>query len=229
MIDLDDDRLHVVLASMTELLVTDAAAARVAHRPRRVAPAIWVGVAVAAVIAATVLAVAPLRHTVADWLGIGSTAIEIDPTAASTISSLPSITLDLTRIDRAGAEATLGVALPSFEGTELGAPQGFALMPEGGVLVVWSDRTTLWIHRLSIPTDVLFTKMVAAGSMVQRVDDLGDDALAVSGEHVLRTPHRTVAAATTVLWRQRELEYRLDADRDVDALIDLARALAAAG
>jgi hypothetical protein len=232
MIDLDDDRLAQVLASIGALLVTDEAAARAPSRarPRRSAALVMsFAAAVAIVVAVVVVAVAPIRHTVADWLGIGSTRIEIDPTPPPAATApLSPIGLGLPRIDRAAAEQSLGSTLPALDSTPLGAPMGYAAMPEGGIVVLWPNDTTLWIHRAQMPTGVLFDKMVSAATQVQRVDDLGDDALVVTGDHVLRTPHRLIEAATTVLWTDGDLEYRLDADRSVDEMIDLARQVAVA-
>ena len=115
--------------------------------------------------------------------------------------------------------------MPPLDASELGAPAGYSLMPEGGVLVVWADRSTLWIHAAEFEAGVLFNKLVSTEADVQQVDDLGDDALAVSGDHFLRTPRRTVAATTAVLWRSGPWEYRLESDRDQTALIALARQL----
>jgi hypothetical protein len=224
MIDLDDDRLAEVLASMRDLLVIESSDARAPAGDRRRRPFRLLALAAAAM-TATVLSVSPLRGAVADWLGIGSTRIDIDPTRFSTTIPHPSIDEGLTRIDLAVAEARLGRSLPPLDTTALGAPEGYSLMPEGGILVVWSDRSTLWIHSGEFDAGVLFDKLVSAESDVQRVDDLGDDALAVSGDHFLHTPRRTVVATTTVLWRSGLWEYRLEADRDQPALIALARQL----
>ncbi|MGD9703895.1 MAG: hypothetical protein AB7Q42_10415 [Acidimicrobiia bacterium] len=233
MTDVDDDHLADVLASVGALLVTVPDAAplvtpsrkpamgRLAHRRRWQ----WAPVIVA-IATATVLLVAPLRSAVAGWLGIGSTSIRIDPSSASTLAPLPSIDAGLSRIDRATAEARLGSLPPALDTTALGTPDGFATMPEGGVLVVWPDSSTLWIHSANGEPDVLFHKLVAAGEQVDRVDDLGDEAIVISGGHVLRTPHRTIAATTVVLWQSGSREHRLESDRDAPEVIELARQLA---
>ena len=234
MIDLDDDRLAEVLASVGALLVTvpDTATVRAPARRERGRPSHrwrwqWAPVLAVAVIATVVVAVAPLRSAVAGWLGIGSTSIQIDPALPSTLAALPSIDAGLNRIDRATAEARLGSLPAALDASTLGAPTGFATMPEGGVLVVWPDDTTLWIHTADIDAEMLFDKLVAAGESVEAVDGVGDQALVISGNHVLRTPHRTIAATTAVLWQSGRLEYRLESDRDSAELIELARQLAA--
>lgn len=238
MIELDDDRLAEILADIGPLLVTTSLADRVAgpepwtvdvpgerRRPRRFTVLAALAAA-AAVVAVVVVAVAPLRGAVADWLGLGATRIQIDPSPSSTQAVLPSIDAGLTLIGRDAAGQRLGVALPRLDDTALGQPSGFASMPEGGVLAVWPDGSTLWIHVESIDADVYFDKLVASAAVVRRLDDLGDSALLIVGDHFLQTPHRTVAAATAVLWRAGDLEYRLESERDAAGLIALARELA---
>jgi hypothetical protein len=224
MIDLDDDHLADVLASVGELLVT-VTTTRSGARLWRWRVAVAAAAAVVA-IGVVMVAVAPLRNAVAGWFGIGSTSIEIDPVPDAGVAPLSSIDAGLRRIDQATAEARLGVPLGDLGRTALGAPAGFAEMPEGGVVVVWPDGSTLWVHGATVDAGPLFEKLVSAGETVQRVDGLGDGALAVSGDHFLRTPHRTVAAATAVLWQSGHWELRLESDRDVAPVIELARQLA---
>jgi hypothetical protein len=246
MIDLDDDRLALVLASVGDHLLVDAAAAPAPRREpvrsphRRWTMAIGVAVAMVPVI---VIAVAPLRRTVADWLGIGSTRVIIEPVpttvvssiptsasdASSTTTTLPGIVDGLRTIDAATAESLLGAPLPVLDGSSLGAPSRFVRMPEGGVAIAWPTGETLWIHTSTMPAGMMFDKLVASSDSVQRVEALGDDALAVTGDHVLRTPHRTVEATTTVLWVNDDREFRLEGDRSVDDLIAVARQLDTAG
>jgi hypothetical protein len=240
MIDLDDERLAEVLASVGQLLVTAPVVSTASpsspvsralpEGPASVRASRWrsaPAVALAGIAACliVVLAVAPLRSAVADWLGIGSTRIEIDPIPPSTVAPLLPIDADLPRIDRDAAEVRLGAPLPQLDTSSLGAPAGYARMPEGGVLVIWPDAT-LWIHEEVIEPDMYFDKLISAGQDVQRVDDLGEGAFVISGDHVLRTPHRMVSATTTVLWQADRREYRLEADADAATLIDVARQLA---
>lgn len=247
MIELDDDRLAHVLASVGDHLRVEPTLAVVPRaatsRPRRVRRALAIAVAVLVPLVAVVLAIAPLRHTVADWLGIGSTRVIFEPAPTSappapsvvptsappSTSTLPGIVDGLAAIDTATAESLLGWELPVLDRTSLGAPSGFARMPEGGVLVVWSTGETLWIHGQPMPAGALFDKLVASSESVERVDDLGDDALVVSGDHLLRTPHRTIDATTTVLWVDGERELRLEGDHLPDDLVAIAREFDASG
>jgi hypothetical protein len=224
---IDDAHLDEVLASIGPLLVLEPAAVtaetpHVVRAPRRWRR--WI----AGGAAATVLAIggiSPLRSAVADWLGIGSTRVEVRPDPDATPVSLPGIDDRATPISPRQAAGHLEPELlERLDDTELGAPAGFALIPEGGVLVVWSDRTTLWVHGRRVDVDGWLEKLVAT-DQVQRVDDLGDDALAVVGDHVLETPERTLRAGTTVLWTRGATEFRLAGDRALDELIAAARVI----
>lgn len=245
---LDDDRLAAVLAEIGADLVTTATVAvpaRIRTRPPMLA---WAVAAAVVVLVTASLAVSPVRRAVAGWLGIGSTAIEIGPLPTVPVAAeppatdpatagppggappatLPSIAAGLEPVERAATEAALGRLLPDFAAVSLGDPAGYARPPEGGALVVWADSTTLWIHPVQIGAGPLYSKLVSAGAQVEAVEELGDAALAIVGEHVLATPSRTIAATTVVLWQSGEWEFRLEADRTVDELADLAREIAAA-
>jgi hypothetical protein len=225
----DNDRLALVLASVGDHLVIepqggDPAQARhgtVTSRSRRhrVGPVL----AAAAVIVAAVLGFAPTRGALAGWLGIGSTRIRLDPVVVPDPTLHPSIADDTEPVGRAGAEDLVGRPLPDLDSTQLGAPAGYAAIPEGGVLVVWDDATTLWIHRAQIDLGAVREKQLPATSPPEPVEDLGDEALLLSGDHLLKTPHRTVAAATVVLWVSGPWELRLESGRPAAELVGIAR------
>ena len=246
MIDLDDDRLAGRARQRRRTPARRRAAGSRPASPSRLdrfgsdGPT---AVGVAAILAiCVVLAVAPLRRTVADWLGIGSTRVIIEPipttvvppttapssTASTTTTTLPGIVDGLPTIDAATAESLLDGPLPALDGSSLGAPSRFVRMPEGGVVAEWPTGETLWIHASTMPSGVMFDKLASSSDSVQRIDDLGDDALAVTGDHMLRTPHRVVEATTTVLWVSGDQEFRLEGDRPIEELIDIARLLDAA-
>ncbi len=93
------------------------------------------------------LAIAPVREAVADFLGIGSTSVEVVPEPDADPVGLPTIDEGLIDLSPSAAESRLGHALPDVAATPLGEPDRIASMPEGGVLLAWSDgATTLWIH-----------------------------------------------------------------------------------
>lgn len=225
---IDDARLDEILADIGARLVLDAdlatapALPRIHRRPRTRR---WL-LAVAAGAGLTIGGLSPLRGAVADWLGIGSTQVEVRPDADAIPADLPGIDDRAVPISRRQAEARLDPDLiERLDSTELGPPDGFATIPEGGVLVVWPDRTTLWVHEAFMGVDGWLEKLVSHDQQVQRVDGLGDAALALVGDHVLETPRRTIRAGTTVLWTRNTIELRLAGDRPVGELIEIARIL----
>jgi hypothetical protein len=222
---LDDDRLATVLASVGEHLVVDravdAAPLRRGHRP------LWrpllVAAVVLAVIAATVLAVAPARRVVSGWFGAGRIEVEVDRSADPT--GLPSFTAPAERIDGADAGEILGRPMPPVDGSSLGAPSDWWTLPEGGVLVSWPDGgTSLWVT-VSGDGD-LVKKVVDGANDVTELPDLGDGGVAVSGVHLLQTPHRRVRANSVVVWTDGGLTFRLDGTGPLDDVIAIAESLA---
>ncbi len=160
-------RLARVLVSVGEHLDTDPATATAtvstADQPRSRR---WLAIAAAivAVLVGATLAIAPVREAVADFLGIGSTQIEVVPESEADPAGLPTIDAGLTDITPSAAASRLGRPLPDFAATSLGEPDRIMAMPEGGVLVAWSDgATTLWIHEGVMPGDMLFKKLIEAG------------------------------------------------------------------
>jgi hypothetical protein len=220
-----ESRLAQVLASVGEHLDTDPAATIGREREPAWSPRRWLTAAAAAVavLVGLALAIAPVREAVADFLGIGSTEVEIVPEPDADPAGLPTIDEGLTVITPSAAASRLGHALPDVAATRLGEPDQISVMPEGGVLLVWSDgATTLWIHGGSIPGDILLSKLIGDGQDAQKIDGLGDAALMVRGEHVLETPHRRVRAGTVVLWTIAGAEYRLESDLDAATMLEIA-------
>jgi hypothetical protein len=217
----DDDRLELVLADLAGHLDVGAPTAQPErrHRPRL----LWAAGA-AALVAVAIVAIAPAREAVARWLGIGGTEVRIDPSASIPLDAL-TIDEGLPRIEQADAEALVG-PLNWLETSELGIPAEYATLPEGGVLAAWSDGTTLWIHDFDVDAGLLFKKLSGDSTLVRFVEDLGDRALAITGNHVLLTPNRTIAATTVVLWQVDDREFRLESDRDTEALVAIARQFA---
>jgi hypothetical protein len=224
MIPFDDERLHAVLASVGDHLRVDGAR-RGSRRPTSLSqrPRLVLVAATIAVVMVISVVIPPVRRTVADWLGIGDTEVVVDPSSASTPSSLPSILVGVEPVSADTAEQLIGRPLPDFDDTELGAPSGLARMPEGGVLVIWSDTSTLWIRAAGDELRGQIRKLITTLDQAVEIDALGEEALAIAGDHVLVTPHRRLAASTVVLWRSEGLELRLEGDRGVDALVALAR------
>jgi hypothetical protein len=222
-VDLDDDRLAAVLASVGEHLVVDEGAVRGAVRGHSRWRPLLVAAVVVAVAAGAVVAIAPARRAVGGWLGAGRIEVEFDRTAVP--AGLPAFTDASERIEPANADTVLGRHMPAVGGSSLGEPSDWWTVPEGGVLVSWPDGdATLWV---TVTGDADAVKKVAAGrNVVAELPDLGDGGLAVSGEHVLQTPRRRLTARSVVAWSDGELTFRLDGDRPVAELIAIATQLA---
>ena len=233
----DDERLSELLHALGQRIVlpdtqdstSDGPAAwRRPPTSSRRTPARWAAVAAlaAAIVAATLL-IAPVREAVAGWLGIGSTRIEVDSAVPDSTVELPGIETGLPPMDPAEARTLLTDSLSTLDSTALGPPAGFVDMPEGGVLVVWADSTTLWVHSADVDLGLILKKLLSSQNTVRTVDGIGDEALLIEGSHWLATPHRTVTAGNTLIWRRGSTEYRLEADRPPAELIELGRQLAA--
>jgi hypothetical protein len=222
---LDDDRLAIVLASIGEHLVVDGvgeAPASPEFRP------LWRPLLVAAVtlavIAGAVVAIAPARRAVSGWLRIGRIELDVDRRTDST--GLPSLTDAARLIEPSVADDLLGQPTPEVDTTSLGAPTHWWTIPEGGVVVGWPDgETSLWLTTAA-GGEELVEKIVAAESAVTELPDLGDGGAAVQDSHVLRTPHRRVAADSVVIWADGDLTWRLEGTTELEELIDVANQLA---
>ncbi len=188
-------------------------------------------------ICALVFATPAVRAAVANWFGIGSTEIKISPNLTSleplsdcrsgneTSCTFPKIDQALAEINGSSAAASLGFALPDLSTTPLGKQVRFATMPEGGVLVIWADNSTLWLHSVSIEPAMLLKKLGGSGVTTSAVNNLGDAAIAISGPHWLQTPHRKILATNTILWVRGMNEFRLESNLPPDQLINVAREL----
>jgi hypothetical protein len=229
---IDEETLARALASVGRHLDTDATSA--AQRPE---PHHRLLMAAAAVIITILvgLAVTPVRTTVADWLGIGSTSVVHVPATGAPSAGLPPsapstspapITNGLSAIDAADAVRRLGRPLPDTSLSELGPPQALEAMPEGGVLMVWADgASTLWVHAAEVSAQVLVKKLIGTDQPARFISGIGDGALAITGAHVLVTPHRTIAARTVLLWTDATMELRLESDLPLERMITIAQQL----
>jgi len=226
------ERLEAVLASLAGDLevvvdVDDAVPASSLGAPSRPfsGPGLRLAIAaaIAVVFATAGLVIAPGRDAIADWLGLGSTAIgRLDPDqdlpdGVPIDEGLRPLTLD-------EAERRIG-SLARLSTSELGAPHELAAMPEGGVLLGWPrGATTLWVHRDGEPPiDLLVKKLVDTRQIVREVDGIGDAALLIVGDHVLLTPNRTISAGTVLLWVDGDVERRLESDLPADEMIAIAQ------
>ena len=227
----DDTALADALAATGRELALDAPPVDV----RRGAVWHWLAAAavVVAVAAAVVLAIAPARHTVGGWLRVGNVDVRVVPGVTSVpAESLPGL-LDGTTVRPAGAAAVgavLGADLDVVSSSALGPPARWWALPEGGVVAEWPARaTTLWVVELDAFSSMMLDKLVGGAEAVVALPDLGDrpGGMAVSGGHLLVTPHRTIAATDVVAWTEHGRVYRLESsDVSVDQLEAIAAHLA---
>lgn len=226
---IDDARLDAILASIG----SDLAIARDGSRSALSRGGMsWLTAAAAALVLAVtgVLAVAPARDAVGGWLRLGPTQLHADVDVAVPSDRVPAFVATAPPVAPTAAAAALGAPLPDLAGTPLGAPAAWVVPDEGGVIAVWSGAaTTLWLVSLDAGGAMWFDKLVGSARQAAEVDGLGERAVAIGGEHVLQTPLRRVAATSTVLWLDGDVSYRLEADRPLDDLVELARDVAAAG
>lgn len=227
--ELSTERLEAVLISIGRHLEippapTTAPYPVTPHRRGRPGP-LLVAAAVVALVVGGIVLVPSTRAAIADLLGIGSTRIEITPEAPIDQTGLPHVAQHLTQITVDEAVTILGRPLPDTSGTALGRPEAVYRMPEGGVLLAWRDGTaTLWVRAAADPA-IIFRKLIGSSERIETVDDLGLEALIITGEHLLVTPQRRLAAQQVLLWYDDTHEYRLEADLAPADLVDIARQL----
>jgi len=175
-------------------------------------------------VALSAVVVSPVRRTLADWFSIGQTEVRL--VGAVDRDELPELQVGAVEITADDAVRRLGRPLPATDDTQLGAPGALLAPPEGGVLLVWpTGATTLWIQPVGLQGADLYSKLVDTGATVTLVDDLGESALSIIGDHILRTPQRLLAADTVVLWTTDDLEYRLESNVEVGEMVTIARSL----
>jgi hypothetical protein len=214
------------LASVGAHLVVDDAGARRPVAGRSPWRPLLVAAAVVAVVAGAMLAIAPARHAVGRWLGAGRIHVEFDRTAVP--AGLPAFTDAAERIEPDDAARVLGRAMPPVAGSALGAPSDWWTVPEGGVLVGWPDGdTSFWVVEVGGDGGDMLKKVGDRDNVVSELPSLGDGGLALSGDHVLQTPHRRVRATSVVVWTDGDLMMRLDGTRPIAELIAIATQLAA--
>ena len=215
----------------------DLVAAVSARLERRRSPWMRPAVALAGVLVAAVLIVAiePARTAVADWLGIGSTRIDVTDSTLS-LDGLPPVVETLgTPATAAEAAAALGMA-PALP-VDFGDPDLW-LVAGGRVTAAWAPRepfpeisgTGLGVLLSQAAGDDpgLALKQAGPGAMVQSVEVGTSRGFWISGDH-LRTAAdgRSAVAANVLLWIDDGVEFRLETAANLFASLELARMVAA--
>jgi len=197
-----------------EQLVIDRAAP--ARRRRR-----WPLLVAAAVLLVVigVVAIAPARDTVARWFGV---RIERDDGA----TARGSFADDVAPLDVDDVIGRTGIEAAAFDATTLGRPDAAGIPPEGGVLLAWrAGATTLWVRPGD--DDIVVVKKLIGSHGAKPIDDLGDYAVSIDGDHVLETPARRVAAGRVLWWLDDAQQWRLESELDATTMLAVGRALAA--
>lgn len=227
------DRLETVLASVgAHLLVDGSADAGMAGPQAHVAPP-WrrpliIAAIVVAVVAASVLSIAPARRTVSGWLHAGPIDVEVDP-ELTVERALPAFVDGSTPLNEDELTGALGRPLPDITRSVLGPPHGWWAPPERGVLATWNEaETSLWIVAAEDTFAERLEKWILEPELSQDLPTLGDGGYVVAGEHVLDTPYRRVRAQNVVAWTDGGLTFRLDSSMAGDELIEVAEAIEAA-
>jgi hypothetical protein len=178
-----------------------------------------------ALLLATALVLTPTREAIAHWFGLGTTRIDQVTDARNDVTGLPPLASTIIEATPAQMEDRLGVPLPAIDTTALGAPDMSGIAPGSGVLFAWDDSgTSLRLTSLDADFD-LRRKYGSVDTDVEVIEDLGDGAVAVDGPHVLATEGRRYAADRVVLWEDDDIEYRLESDLELDALLVIAHAI----
>ena len=234
-----DDRLDEVLASIGRHLVIDTPAGDL------VMPAgdsggtssqwsgrrgrLLVAAVIVAVVAASVVSIAPARRVVGGWLRAGRIDVSVDPNM--TIEpGLPGFIDAATPIDQSYATTLLGHTPPDLASSSLGVPDGWWTVPEGGVLLTWTETvTSLWM----VPTGeheaghIDKIVRVADAEHPTWLPDLGNGGIAIDAPHLVLTPQRRVAAGSVVAWDVGGITFRLESTLDIDELVLVAESIAA--
>ncbi|MEM7140322.1 MAG: hypothetical protein AAF548_04755 [Actinomycetota bacterium] len=190
------------------------------------APIVRAAAIVIIVVFAAVLAIAPARTAVADWLGIGSTAVTIDAELPATSGPEPPAapTDDPAETVASDASAALGVIISLPLDAELGDPTGWEIRDRGDfeeLVVEWpAVRLTAW------PADVgAILRKVTTNEPVRdaRLDTDGEPALWITGPHVRIVGVDAISEDATLLWIRDGVEYRLSGvDLTLDRAIEIA-------
>lgn len=228
------DVLRQVLQSVGRHLDTGVAGAGATEAtcrpPRRSTGVVRRGLAVAACIivvaTAAVIVVAPTRRAVGSWFGVGPVAVRLDPRLDVAALDTLAPVLDesqLVAVDPDRAADVFGGPVPAVDRTSLGPPQQWWEPPEGGLLVSWNGGvTTLWLLAVNADVSDYLFKFVPEASEVTELTNLGDGGVAISGDHLLRTPRRDARATNVVVWSAVGVVWRLESvgdAADMDGLI----------
>lgn len=235
----DSDLVDAVLARIDEL--PPLAAEGRSHRPGSPPPrrrSLAVALVAVLVVLATVVLVAPARQAVAHWLGIGATRVVVEGGDGATVGSpAPSSSVPGSPIP--GSSAPPPAAGSDLDGDvipSLGPPGSIADGPGRARTFRWSagpDLPPLGPGSVGAQLTVrpadseIVTKRVDPAVEIVFVEIPGRSdptlALWIGGEHEREAPGGAPELAQRVLvWVDEGIEYRLEADLDLVAVLALA-------
>jgi hypothetical protein len=195
---------------------------------RRPVRALLIAAAVLAVVATGVVTIAPARHAVADWLGIGAVEVrrsDRPPVAApSTTSHRADPRVAARRLAAARKAARFTIVTPSLSAA--GALAGVEVDPRvpGGLVSLTYGRFTL-VEIATDPTQPpLLTKLVSASTPVQHVTVRGRPGLWIAEPHVIAYVDRSGRfvsdtmrkSGPVLLWERGGVTYRIEGLRSLD-------------
>ena len=213
-----------------------AAVAAPVSRAVRLRPAVGLAFAVL-VAAALVVAVEPAREAVADWLGIGSTRVEVVDSTTEPQGLPPAVGQLGSPADAAEAAARLGRA-PLLPATTVGDPDGW-LVGDSSATAVWRagealpeiDGTGLGLLLTQGPEGagtLGSVKQAGPDVVVEPAAVKGSFGLWIEGDHLRTTEGgETALAANVLLWVRGGLEFRLESSLDLAGAMSIAESVPA--
>ncbi len=224
----DRDLADTVLAAIAQLPPVPVEDRR--HRVRRPRRRTWaVAALMLAMASAAVMVVAPARQAVAQWLGIGATRIVIEP-GAGTTRPVPSTVAPPSGPPTTGpgddADAIPSLGLPGSIIDGPGRARTFR-WPAGDRLPPLTDGAVGAQLTVRPADGEVVTKLVDPAVEIVFVEIPGRReptmALWIGGEHERSAPGGSPELAQRVLvWVDSGIEYRLEADLDLAAVLALA-------
>jgi len=187
---------------------------------RRAGWPLWaVAAAVIAVITIAIVSIAPVRHAVADLLGIGATHVEH---VERLPGAEPSPALPSTGDRAALARQLARRHLFAPDAALAGDPVAWRVDPDGETAVAYENVT---LSQRALGGAAPSVKRYAAGANVQFVEVGNEPAVYVGGEHTRTIDGHTFRSTSALIWDQDGTELRLEADLPVDQMLTLARSV----
>jgi hypothetical protein len=179
--------------------------------------------AVIAVITIAIVSIAPARHAIADFLGIGATQVQH---VQRLPGAEPSPTLPSTG-DRAALSRQLARHhLFAPDAALTGEPVAWRVDPDGETVVAYEGVT---FSQRALAGAAPSIKRYASGANVQFVQVGDEPAVYVGGEHTRTIDGHTFRSTGALIWDQGGTELRLEGDLPVAQMLGIARSVTRVG